>query len=141
MLGCKFVIAIIYFFKQKPPYEVHISDWSSYVCSAVLADAANRGRPAVIVVRLNKTIRGRIRHGQISLRCIGGRHRGWTRTFSGGIRRHQRRTTGAGADRQRSPGRCAERSEEHTSELQSLMRISYAVFCLKQKKNNPQKPH
>src|SRR3546814_967037 len=31
--------------------------------------------------------------------------------------------------------RCC-RSEEHTSELQSLMRISYAVFCLKKKKNN-----
>src|SRR3546814_5684102 len=31
-------------------------------------------------------------------------------------------------------GRVAERSEEHTSELQSLMRISYAVFCLKKKK-------
>src|SRR3546814_4146087 len=31
------------------------------------------------------------------------------------------------------------RSEEHTSELQSLMRISYAVFCLKKKKNNKQK--
>src|SRR3546814_10116183 len=30
--------------------------------------------------------------------------------------------------------RPAERSEEHTSELQSLMRISYAVFCLKKKK-------
>src|SRR3546814_6181261 len=29
----------------------------------------------------------------------------------------------------------AARSEEHTSELQSLMRISYAVFCLKKKKN------
>src|SRR3546814_2242602 len=29
----------------------------------------------------------------------------------------------------------AERSEEHTSELQSLMRISYAVFCLKKKNN------
>src|SRR3546814_7759327 len=28
------------------------------------------------------------------------------------------------------------RSEEHTSELQSLMRISYAVFCLKKKNNN-----
>src|SRR3546814_2855126 len=28
---------------------------------------------------------------------------------------------------------CVERSEEHTSELQSLMRISYAVFCLKKK--------
>src|SRR3546814_4302301 len=30
------------------------------------------------------------------------------------------------------------RSEEHTSELQSLMRISYAVFCLKKKNNNEQ---
>src|SRR3546814_1708352 len=30
---------------------------------------------------------------------------------------------------------CLKRSEEHTSELQSLMRISYAVFCLKKKKN------
>src|SRR3546814_3035520 len=31
----------------------------------------------------------------------------------------------------------AGRSEEHTSELQSLMRISYAVFCLKKKKHTP----
>src|SRR3546814_2370096 len=35
------------------------------------------------------------------------------------------------------PGRTKERSEEHTSELQSLMRISYAVFCLKKKTQNP----
>src|SRR3546814_5742221 len=35
--------------------------------------------------------------------------------------------------RARRPG-CGPRSEEHTSELQSLMRISYAVFCLKKKK-------
>src|SRR3546814_4744422 len=38
----------------------------------------------------------------------------------------------------------ASRSEEHTSELQSLMRISYAVFCLKKKKHHShqtQKPH
>src|SRR3546814_6353705 len=34
----------------------------------------------------------------------------------------------------------ADRSEEHTSELQSLMRISYAVFCLK-KNNNPPRKH
>src|SRR3546814_18101870 len=34
------------------------------------------------------------------------------------------------------PARRADRSEEHTSELQSLMRISYAVFCLKKKKTN-----
>src|SRR3546814_1563350 len=32
------------------------------------------------------------------------------------------------------------RSEEHTSELQSLMRISYAVFCLKEKKNQTLSP-
>src|SRR3546814_7675849 len=32
------------------------------------------------------------------------------------------------------------RSEEHTSELQSLMRISYAVFCLKKKKRYTQRP-
>src|SRR3546814_5073902 len=36
---------------------------------------------------------------------------------------------------QRSHGPPGERSEEHTSELQSLMRISYAVFCLKKKKD------
>src|SRR3546814_4496559 len=38
------------------------------------------------------------------------------------------------------PQRFPVRSEEHTSELQSLMRISYAVFCLK-KKNNTKKIH
>src|SRR3546814_5729459 len=35
--------------------------------------------------------------------------------------------------------RVRRRSEEHTSELQSLMRISYAVFCLKKKKNKTKK--
>src|SRR3546814_3699578 len=35
----------------------------------------------------------------------------------------------------------AKRSEEHTSELQSLMRISYAVFCLKKKTPNTNKIH
>src|SRR3546814_2654519 len=35
----------------------------------------------------------------------------------------------------RRSARATGRSEEHTSELQSLMRISYAVFCLKKKKN------
>src|SRR3546814_4290640 len=36
---------------------------------------------------------------------------------------------------------CKERSEEHTSELQSLMRISYAVFCLKKKKTTTYKKY
>src|SRR3546814_6487948 len=38
-------------------------------------------------------------------------------------------------------GRIAGRSEEHTSELQSLMRISYAVFCLKKKKTQTTTGH
>src|SRR3546814_9933626 len=50
-------------------------------------------------------------------------------------RGHHRRPRGR---RRRSPARAAaragDRSEEHTSELQSLMRISYAVFCLKKTK-------
>src|SRR3546814_3172673 len=36
-------------------------------------------------------------------------------------------------------GQALRRSEEHTSELQSLMRISYAVFCLKKKKKHTQR--
>src|SRR3546814_5590871 len=55
----------------------------------------------------------------------------------------RRRSRPSGSDRE-SPGAQAWRSapsnhfrsEEHTSELQSLMRISYAVFCLKKKKIN-----
>src|SRR3546814_1988542 len=55
------------------------------------------------------------------------------------LRRRRRHRAGAVPAAARRPG--AEphhrvRSEEHTSELQSLMRISYAVFCLK-KKNTP----
>src|SRR3546814_3367486 len=37
-------------------------------------------------------------------------------------------------DQDDAPAQIQDRSEEHTSELQSLMRISYAVFCLKKKK-------
>src|SRR3546814_4898726 len=47
-----------------------------------------------------------------------------------------RRQDDAGADR--SERRQRRRSEEHTSELQSLMRISYAVFCLKNTTIKPQ---
>src|SRR3546814_7672055 len=41
--------------------------------------------------------------------------------------------------RARGGRRALDRSEEHTSELPSLMRISYAVFCLKKQKNTPTK--
>src|SRR3546814_8362475 len=46
----------------------------------------------------------------------------------------------AGGDDIAQPGVPGARSEEHTSELQSLMRISYAVFCLKKKISKNNKP-
>src|SRR3546814_2339584 len=71
------------------------------------------------------------------------------------VDRHRRRrgdggAFGAARDRSRQMERrgrwraagqdeAGQRSEEHTSELQSLMRISYAVFCLKKKKKNTSK--
>src|SRR3546814_14242551 len=59
----------------------------------------------------------------------GSRARGRSRR----ARHAQRRRQIEPAVVERPPG--DHRSEEHTSELQSLMRISYAVFCLKKKKN------
>src|SRR3546814_1492597 len=52
------------------------------------------------------------------------------------LRRHGTERPGSSKlNHEKRPGvfRCAGRSEEHTSELQSLMRISYAGFCLKKK--------
>src|SRR3546814_10402700 len=54
------------------------------------------------------------------------RRSGWRARAHSGIAQRLGRTRGGST----------ERSEEHTSELQSLMRISYAVFCLNKKKNN-----
>src|SRR3546814_2375962 len=111
-----------FFFKQKTAYEMRISDWSSDVCSSDLGRAgtrqfrqcAGRGRIAA------RARRGQCPGIRISLRDA-----------------HLARSAEAcqlPAFRRRS-ARCGSgaRSEEHTSELQSLMRISYAVFCLKKK--------
>src|SRR3546814_16843791 len=49
--------------------------------------------------------------------------------------------TAAASSVEALPRLSGERSEEHTSELQSLMRISYAVFCLKKKKKNQNKTY
>src|SRR3546814_4800580 len=63
---------------------------------------------------------------------LAGRHLAPQLLEPGGrVARHRRR----GA-RPRAGQAARGRSEEHTSELQSLMRISYAVFCLKKKKTN-----
>src|SRR3546814_8348164 len=62
---------------------------------------------------------------------------GTSRTGSGGASKLRKLTTtgGEGEIMTLSATCQPSRSEEHTSELQSLMRISYAVFCLKKKKN------
>src|SRR3546814_15523790 len=52
---------------------------------------------------------------------------------------HEDASAAVDDERHDDDGDEAERSEEHTSELQSLMRISYAVFCLKKKKKNKEK--
>src|SRR3546814_2319264 len=74
-------------------------------------------------------------------RAAGPDGRGGSRCARSGRRGDRRDPRGTGQFRSRQPRCCPnrypcpawERSEEHTSELQSLMRISYAVFCLKKK--------
>src|SRR3546814_964300 len=102
---------------------MRISDWSSDVCSSDLP------LPAVLAVGLLAAILaisslrwwlvGRAIGAPLPLKdCV-------SLMFIGGFFT-QVLPTSIGGD--------AVRSEEHTSELQSLMRISYAVFCLKKKK-------
>src|SRR3546814_8485511 len=70
----------------------------------------------------------------------GGDHRDADLAVEIGVERRAPDDVGVGidqlADVVRGLVHLEQRSEEHTSELQSLMRISYAVFCLKKKKYN-----
>src|SRR3546814_2786809 len=82
-------------------------------------------------------------HRQLVGTARSGDHRGTERLA--GLHRREADATGRamyqqhlarlqiGVPAQRAMGGAVGRSEEHTSELQSLMRISYAVFCLKKK--------
>src|SRR3546814_8817023 len=128
------MLFVFFFFKQKTAYEMRISDWSSDVCSSdLLGDPcgsrrrAERGGLGGAAAR-GHGIRGGVRDGQ----------RRAARQLSQRWHRFQRHRGLYGAS-QRPAGkdlfhRLQGRSEEHTSELQSLMRSSYAVFCLKKKK-------
>src|SRR3546814_4598951 len=112
---------------------MRISDWSSDVCSSDLwwhrvvdhyRKPENRlglgtGKLFEKGLRLAKCLFGGV--GQVIMRVP-------TSYFAKFPRQLSRVRCGCRA--------CVSRSEEHTSELQSLMRISYAVFCLKTKKTN-----
>src|SRR3546814_2850031 len=114
---------------------MRISDWSSDVCSSDLS-AGNRHRLYQHGADLDRgrafRRREAIRH---RARGLALWHRGLSRNQ---ISLHGPLKPGRPiADTTRAPDAgpsTGMRSEEHTSELQSLMRISYAVFCLKKKK-------
>src|SRR3546814_10093686 len=102
---------------------MRISDWSSDVCSS---DLSRRHSPG------GRRLRGGSHHDPAS------RRRKVRPELLQGIGRAARRRRVGG---QRAVGGARPRSEEHTSELQSLMRISYAVFCLKKKKTTNDEQH
>src|SRR3546814_6487509 len=116
-----------FFFKQKTAYEMRISDWSSDVCSSDLsADYARSfGMAALCRDLYSGFLRADDDPGLWDFACL--RRAGYPLRPALAVGNGS-----AGDDRKR--GHRGWRSEEHTSELQSLMRISYAVFCLKQKK-------
>src|SRR3546814_2154956 len=78
----------------------------------------------------------RVREMPFGRRCVGHRLRARI-----GVGQRRREALRERARRGETPGQLRDliRSEEHTSELQSLMRISYAVFCLKKKNSSDKK--
>src|SRR3546814_7845877 len=119
---------------------MRISDWSSDVCSSDLVVAQPDVRAALLARwPLHPVLDGGGRQYRHLSRLRLGRPAAAADDLTGDRYRRQlfaRRLQDR--VRKRSLGRAAalcdgreRRSEEHTSELQSLMRISYAVFCLK----------
>src|SRR3546814_5494102 len=114
---------------------MRISDWSSDVCSSDLGVERREADAAAAYDRdgLARRHLARVEDRPRARRHRAADHRGAVE-WHVGVDRDARMFV----DEHRfGKGRKVEhRSEEHTSELQSLMRISYAVFCLKKKKNN-----
>src|SRR3546814_1997049 len=110
---------------------MRISDWSSDVCSSDLGLAAGVLALHLVVLPQRAVEQQQVGAGHLRLQVRRERRAG----------RDVEEAAHAGAvgaqrlDAQRDG--VFRRSEEHTSELQSLMRISYAVFCLKKKRSNP----
>src|SRR3546814_2262028 len=122
----------IFFFKQKTAYEMRISDWSSDVCSSDLPDIAKitfTGSQSVGEIVYQEGAR---RIVPVSLE-LGGKSPMLVFPDADVERSVEGAIAGMRFTRQGQSCTAASRSEEHTSELQSLMRISYAGFCLKKK--------
>src|SRR3546814_3028659 len=98
---------------------MRISDWSSDVCSSDLDHAALGHVPGHDRIGADR----RLGADGYATDDLGARSQ------EAAVADHRRAAPAAAIH-------IAERSEEHTSELQSLMRISYAVFCLKKKKQS-----
>src|SRR3546814_8010106 len=118
---CLVACVFFFFFKQKTAYEMRISDWSSDVCSSDLL-SRTLGRPDLAVMVGRNTLAD----GSNDFTVVGYPSVKLPAAHQGDF------TIVHAIARQESQ---FDRSEEHTSELQSLMRISYADFCLKKKKN------
>src|SRR3546814_1198374 len=121
---------MIFFFNQKTVYEVRISDWSSDVCSSdLLADAGDAGhRPyavdaAHVQLKLVDDVHHRIMQARVAAEVL--RFDDDAEHVGADVVGGRDLTIIVVVARVRS-----QRSEEHTSELQSLMRIVYAVFCM-----------
>src|SRR3546814_4628602 len=127
-----------FFFKQKTAYEMRISDWSSDVCSSDLLGRRVLPCEGSMIVQpiLDEAVMREMRKAP-----IGDEDQQWAvarkndvfcaRKSGGSSRVDQRMQTRREAAEQRNQHIQRFRSEEHTSELQSLMRTSHAVFCLK----------
>src|SRR3546814_3901181 len=107
----------VFFFKQKTAYEMRISDWSSDVCSSDLDLAARAGLPMPKVYVVDSPHPNAFATGRNPEHAAVAATTGLLQILN----------------QDELAGVMAHRSEEHTSELQSLMRISYAVFCLNKK--------
>src|SRR3546814_5555018 len=133
----------IFFFKQQTAYEMRISDWSSDVCSS---DLAPFFWLSPVMSNTEQASPSRCAAMPSSAPIVTTPVPPMPETMMLNAPSESAASTGSGRSVCASPASAetlglrgsASRSEEHTSELQSLMRISYAVFCLKQKKNTRQ---
>src|SRR3546814_6193103 len=111
---------------------MRMSDWSSDVCASDLPPARTQPTPDFIVTELCRSGSEKVL-GQAPCSIASSPS---SQAGSPGSPAGRRPSSSRPSSSSCGPSRGRSRSEEHTSELQSLMRISYAVFCLKKKKKN-----